>query len=63
MCTDYSTFSPSQSLYLPEIKLFSAAGNEDWYEEQLPEHTDKTDKNWESVRKYRDSLDNESPRG
>jgi hypothetical protein len=61
MCTDYSTFSPSQSLYLPEIEIISAGFDTAWYEEQLPEHTDKTDKNWQAVRDYRDSLDNESP--
>jgi hypothetical protein len=42
-------------------EIFSAGFEMAWYEEQLPEHTDKTDRNWQAVRDYRDSLDNQSP--
>jgi hypothetical protein len=62
MCTNHSILSPSQPLYLPENNLFSAGLDTAWYEEQLLEHTDKTDRNWQAVRDYRDSLDNESPK-
>jgi hypothetical protein len=49
-------------LPIPAVEKYFAAGIEmAWQDETLPEHTDKTDKNWQVVRNYRDSLDNESP--
>jgi hypothetical protein len=49
------------SLVSAPEKIFSAGFDTAWQDEPLLEHTDRTDKNWESVRKYRDSLDNQSP--
>ncbi len=46
----------------PSEKLFSGEVEMAWQDEKLLDHTDKTDRNWQAVRDYRDSLDNESPK-
>jgi hypothetical protein len=62
--TDHSASYSSTSLYLPipaPEKIFFAGTEIAWQDEPLPSYTDKTDRNWQAVRDYRDSLDNESP--